>query len=374
MVVDYILSQTYEEVDLDEDPVIVPDCGHLITVSSLDGHMDMKKHYDVAEDNTIRALEKNDEPFSTAELKFCPTCRGTLNSIRRYARITRRAFLDEATKKFLAWAGTHLSILGQTLVREVDGLARIEVLQVHKKSLTTAEPYLTGDLNLAAGVLAQAHDLRRMHAPRHRQLVALLFKIESYRTSVQATEQPFRRVFDLVETLRSSGNDITQFPLDNTLIVNGFELKAVALYIRCALHIMKEIFEIRRLTPSSTMGRTNVDFTQNIKACQRLIDQSGQTKLIRQTTEGHIFAAEYQALMMKYGNGAANSGMKDTALRHLDEAERIIASEPDITAGMSQEVESARLFVNDGVFYRPITNEELRDVYLAMAQGFGGTG
>ena len=38
--VDYIMQSTYEDVDLDEDLVIVPNCGHIMTLSSMDGQMD----------------------------------------------------------------------------------------------------------------------------------------------------------------------------------------------------------------------------------------------------------------------------------------------------------------------------------------------
>jgi hypothetical protein len=39
MVVDFILLSTFEEIDLDENPCIVPSCGHILTLESMDGHM-----------------------------------------------------------------------------------------------------------------------------------------------------------------------------------------------------------------------------------------------------------------------------------------------------------------------------------------------
>ena len=45
MIVDLILSSTFEGVDLDEDPCIVPSCGHILTLESMDGHMSMSDFY-----------------------------------------------------------------------------------------------------------------------------------------------------------------------------------------------------------------------------------------------------------------------------------------------------------------------------------------
>jgi len=41
MVVDFILSTTFEDVDLDENPYIMPSCGHILTLDSMDRHMTM---------------------------------------------------------------------------------------------------------------------------------------------------------------------------------------------------------------------------------------------------------------------------------------------------------------------------------------------
>ena len=44
-VVDFITYETYEDLDLDTDPVIILPCGHLFSASTLDGHMNMKAAY-----------------------------------------------------------------------------------------------------------------------------------------------------------------------------------------------------------------------------------------------------------------------------------------------------------------------------------------
>ena len=62
MVVDYILSQTYEMVDLDETLCTIPSCGHILTV---DGHKGLQEHYEFDENNNPQlAKEDSSAPVS----------------------------------------------------------------------------------------------------------------------------------------------------------------------------------------------------------------------------------------------------------------------------------------------------------------------
>jgi hypothetical protein len=48
--VDYIMGSTYAEIDLDENPCIIPSCGHILTLESMDGHMEIAKYYTISDD------------------------------------------------------------------------------------------------------------------------------------------------------------------------------------------------------------------------------------------------------------------------------------------------------------------------------------
>ncbi len=82
---------TYAEIDLDENPCIIPSCGHILTLESMDGHMEIAKYYTISDDTnaekSIIALKSSSVPFSTSELKSCPMCRSPLRNINRYGRI-----------------------------------------------------------------------------------------------------------------------------------------------------------------------------------------------------------------------------------------------------------------------------------------------
>ena len=94
-IVDYIMGQTYEDADLNEDPIVVPPCGHLVLRSSMDGIMDMTKHYKMSSEDDPIDIRSGSGPLSEEKVKVCPQCRGPLRQLNRYARIVKRAMLDE---------------------------------------------------------------------------------------------------------------------------------------------------------------------------------------------------------------------------------------------------------------------------------------
>ncbi|KAK0260447.1 hypothetical protein LTR35_017984 [Friedmanniomyces endolithicus] len=97
------MFETYGGIDFNEDPCIFTGCGHIFMLSSMDVIMDMPKHYDIDPmTGNVIALKTSSEPFSSDELKSCPTCRGSLRILARYGRIVRRALQDESTKKLTA--------------------------------------------------------------------------------------------------------------------------------------------------------------------------------------------------------------------------------------------------------------------------------
>lgn len=79
-VVDFILAETYGEINLDENPCIFPRCGHFLTIESMDGQMDMKKYYVMDADKPV-AIRSSSEPFSVDDIKKCATCRGSLRDL-----------------------------------------------------------------------------------------------------------------------------------------------------------------------------------------------------------------------------------------------------------------------------------------------------
>jgi hypothetical protein len=65
--------------------------------------------------------------------------------------------------------------------------------------------------------------------------------------------------------------------------------------------------------------------------------------------------------------------LKDQALIHLDLAEALCDSNASQTSSVAHEIEPTRKMLKDKIFYRPVSNDEMRAVVAAMANEFRGT-
>ena len=83
-VVDFIMFSTYNDVKVDEDPVCVLECGHLYTISFLDGLLQMDQMFLKDEEGKWVGFL----PFSDFDdpRPLCPECNQPIHSLRRYGR------------------------------------------------------------------------------------------------------------------------------------------------------------------------------------------------------------------------------------------------------------------------------------------------
>ena len=64
----------YDEVNLDETPVVVLGCGHFFTAETLDGHMGMGEVY-VQDQNGVYTDLKDTSTALAIAVPQCPDCR-----------------------------------------------------------------------------------------------------------------------------------------------------------------------------------------------------------------------------------------------------------------------------------------------------------
>lgn len=96
---------TFADTNPDEDPFVILGCGHVFTVSSLDGHLSMENFYRRAIDESGRTHWQSCIPLSGDMLKInptCITCRAPIVDIKRYGRPLHKAVLDVMTKKHIS--------------------------------------------------------------------------------------------------------------------------------------------------------------------------------------------------------------------------------------------------------------------------------
>ncbi|OWZ08056.1 hypothetical protein PHMEG_00019462, partial [Phytophthora megakarya] len=117
-VADVILFQTYGEIDPSEDPVLVlPCCSMVYTMATLDGTLHMSTYYDE------NGYPRGALPGGYIDTPQCPNCNKPIRGLRRYGRVTKRAAIDAAEKKFIVHAQQQLTILQrrtQTVIERGD--------------------------------------------------------------------------------------------------------------------------------------------------------------------------------------------------------------------------------------------------------------
>ena len=72
---DYIELKTFAEIDWGEERLIVLECGHIFTMETMDGHMEMETYYekDNEEWTDFKMLSSQS---GENKMMTCPDCRG----------------------------------------------------------------------------------------------------------------------------------------------------------------------------------------------------------------------------------------------------------------------------------------------------------
>ncbi|KAI1856035.1 hypothetical protein JX265_011932 [Neoarthrinium moseri] len=373
------MALQYQDIDLDEDPCIFPDCGHFVTKSSMDGVMDMKTQYLMSPDGLPVEVSGSSVPFSMDEIKCCPTCRGSLRNISRYGRIVRRAMLDEATKKFIAWSNNEYLQLAQRLV------------DIQQRLTEKANPvFLPQNSRPSKLVIVIRPRLKQLYAirdhiggARYAPALKLWHHISEFIGKVRKEEQPFQRVADFIQhsqKQRSTENSM----YNETLIQVGGMIQGLALWLRCETIILSDFMKIRQYH-SAQVSEIRLDLTGQMNDCERLIDLANTSRYPRQQVEGHVFSALFCLVSSQLASestekpqdeaesSCSRETLKTKASAHLATARRLLQDFPS-TRVLEVDVEAAETMLGDGVFYATVSADEMRVVYQAMAREFSGTG
>src|SRR4051812_18427766 len=93
------MQSSFEDVDWNEERMIVLECGHVFTMETMDGYMEMKEFYEGDSQQGWTAIKQiTSQPHGT---KVCPNCRAPIKNIHRYGRVIKKFTLDVQNKKFL---------------------------------------------------------------------------------------------------------------------------------------------------------------------------------------------------------------------------------------------------------------------------------
>ncbi|KAK0648588.1 hypothetical protein B0T16DRAFT_506917 [Cercophora newfieldiana] len=400
--VDFIEMNEYHEISLDEEPCVFPECGHFLTVSSMDGQMNMSAFYEMDENGVPTQILDASRPFSDDEfegkaVRSCPTCRGSLRSISRYGRIVRRSLLDEATKRFISWSNTKCLELAENLLAAQEKLDRTLAPKAvsHQQKGPKKAKFMTPRLK-------HLHEFQRIAGDngRYAPIIDLWGKVKRFSEQVRKEEQPFQRVADFVQhanrSRKTTEGKVFQFE-ESVIQVKG-HLLATSLLLKCELVVFSDFF---RLEPESKWlqqqeAQPNINWSIYMDECTRLIELARTTHNVRDQLQAHLFAAQFcmfarnlrsatqpktetaepapAAPAEPVGTGDSDSEqLRKTALDHVAQARELI-SKYKSTAVLEDELERVSILVNGGVFYQSVSKDEMRSVYKAMAREFSGTG
>lgn len=386
LMVDYIMGSTYGEIDLDENPCIIPSCGHILSLESMDGHMEIAKYYAFSDDTDaeqpIIALASSSLPFSTSDLKNCPLCRAPLRNINRYGRIVRRAWIDEATKKFIVWANDRFvplaSKLEQAEARLREPVSKDQTsdsrlsLALNRLSLEPMQLLGSRDEQIKIVFKAVKSDAR------YKDIFSLRMAIRKHLEEVDEAEQPIGRIRDLVEDARrNSGVTTAMSDIPSVLQVRN-RLLATVLLLRCDYDIL---FDFITHSAGTASGKNLRDVRLSLALargdCEKLIGESQTRQQPMHAVEGLLYWARFVAL--ERGRSANLPDADVTALverahNHIRVARTICNTRPAQTDGMAAEVDEVEKSLRSATFYAPVTNAEKAAVYAAMARSFSGTG
>ncbi|EED22474.1 NF-X1 finger and helicase domain protein, putative [Talaromyces stipitatus ATCC 10500] len=371
--VDFILGESYKDIDLDDNPCIFPKCGHFLTTETLDGLMDIGKYYVLDERRKPSKISTSSEPFSISDIKTCATCRGPLRNIARYGRLVRRAILDESTKKLILYLNREYVPLAQELPQ------RKQQLQDTKNERSTSWPKT---IRIRDERNALVRHMRLIISPqkngRWKEILDLRQRISTYQKRVSPEEQPFIRVHQLATNARRRQNTINTSDdfgdVSEVLQTKGF-LQGTALSLRLDIELLADFLEMRRNALKAGEIKVDMDLSAMRTECETLIKSASESKRPLHKAEGYIFLAQLHAFERSH------SSSPEMAERHLiegkeaiNEAKTLCNENPGQTQGLATDIEGAEKMLRGTTFYTAVTNEERMAVIAAMAREFSGTG
>ncbi|TWU73734.1 hypothetical protein ED733_000742 [Metarhizium rileyi] len=376
--VDFLEMKEYRDIDLDQDPCIFPDCGHFLTMTSMDGQMDMTSHYDMDANGVPTSIHKESEPFSMdgSGVKTCASCRGSLRNIARYGRIVRRAILDEATKKFISWSNKQYGLLSSRFLNEHATLSGADVLDT---ATTRAKPGRPRHTILRFSYIGCLE--RQISSQRYGELLRMWTGIRRFANDVKVDEQPFQQVADLVRHANRLHQTKKKFRFDETVIqVKGY-LLACTLLLKCEMAILSDFF-VRCRGKAWLPAEFALDLTQQFRDCEEVIGLARKSVHPKELVQALIFEAQLCAVSVTVDACSVPPGLEGGAvtdkeavraygfalLERATEMSRLYPS----TAIFADEIDAVASSLNGS--FQALTEEEMRDVVEAMVGDVGSGG
>jgi len=285
--------------------------------------------------------------------------------------------IDEATKKFIVWANMEFVPLVtkmQTIeaeFREIDAKNKIASLQV------LPEVHLSRSLQLERSPDRQISQIGTLMSKvdRYKTILRLRKDIKKFLQRADEKEQPFGRIYDLVQDARRHRGINIKIDSKVDILQVRHRLLATVLRIRCDYTILLTFLGDLKRETSASSSRIRVDLSVNREECETLMAESESRIQPGSYVEGLLYWARFFSLEQSLAEPALEPTQPlEKAREHLQLARDLCDEYPGQTAGMRNEVEEVEKMLRDSTFYMPVSNAEKAAVYAAMASDFRGTG
>lgn len=360
--VDMLEFKTYDEIDLDETPIVKLSCEHFFTAESLDGMVSLGEMYSI--DQKTGEFSGLKSPAVVLPMPRCPDCKTPLTqyATRRYNRVVNSAVMDETSKRFL-----------------VKGLADLQQVQQH---IDGAESRLQ-----QAETSSMMRCSRSTLARRHKDLNAAIILARAFRTRVGDEQQPARKLHDAILEARSRQsleNHLMNLSLTNQqrpvpehrIILGGRQasIRILDIIIHDLIFLSKRVSESNREEMQQRiLASTRTFFVE----CESLIDEAVAQSLRRYAILASLAYARVAKSMQGSMGGSivddsrTEKGRFEKAREILEQALKLCDASFEGLDELKQDVERwLTIFARDR--FEEVTKEEIESIKKAMVSGSGG--
>ncbi|KAI1006799.1 hypothetical protein K3495_g1423 [Podosphaera aphanis] len=369
--VDLLMFRNYDEIDLDETPIVVLNCGHFFTVETLDGMLGMHEVYEI--DGNGNFIETKEATELARSIPRCPDCNTAIRqyATKRYNRVVNRAVIDNMSKRFL--------VEGQ------DGIARL-----HEKIKETEKRLEVGRENINRALQdtnpARAHlTIKNLAEFQKKECQRLLKQIKEFQLKVADENQPAKKLFDATikaaENMRletkfsklSIKKPVSLLPRDRRVTVGAQVLELDAKY-----HMLIDQFlvlkAVKKTMDMSDVFTAKLECSDFFRACKVLFETCRDENLPRRGVDCAIYygqvAREYNMCNFSTDRTKTQEVVIE-AKELLSEARRLCGQPFQGADELAIAIDTILKHLQDQ-WYEEVTPEEKAAIMAAMVSGSQG--
>ena len=377
--VDLLEMKQYDEINLDETPIVVLGCGHFFTAETLDGHMGMGEVY-VQDQRGVYTELKDTSTALARSIPRCPDCQCPVRQYctQRFNRVINRAVIDEMSKRFLVTGKTNLRELEEQIASLSQDFENTRALLVASISNAGEGFSLLGVTQTLKKRKVQAQELERAVNVFNK---SVMDKHQPAQKLHEATINAMRRqpVEDMMANL-SMNAGVPEVARDRRVTVGG---RLARLQAKCI--ILVDRFDIAATVKATKAAAGLAKLAEHnpekeTKGCfqfaEILIRECFEESLPKFGVEGSLYYARLARANESYCRSIKHQVTEASA--HVVTAKEFLQKAQELCKRPFQNSEALGAAVDESIkilgreWYEEVTAGELAAIKAAMVSGAGG--